>query len=48
MAEYGKSKDAIARLDPEQYRVTQQNGTERPFFNAFWNNKEQGLYVDIV
>ena len=48
MAEYRKTKEAVARLDPEQYRVTQQNGTERPFSNAFWNSKEEGLYVDIV
>ena len=48
MAEYRKTREAIARLDPEQYRVTQQNGTERPFYNTFWNNKEEGLYVDVV
>jgi peptide-methionine (R)-S-oxide reductase len=48
VTEYRKTRDAIAKLDPEQYRVTQENGTERPFSNAFWNNKEAGLYVDIV
>lgn len=48
MAEYRKSADAIARLTPEQYRVTQQNGTEPPFQNPFWDHKEPGLYVDIV
>lgn len=48
MAEYTKTPEAVSRLTPEQYRVTQQNGTERPFANAFWNNHEPGLYVDIV
>jgi len=48
MAEYTKSADAIARLTPEQYRVTQQNGTEPPFQNPLWNHNEPGLYVDIV
>ena len=36
------------RLDPLQYEVTQENGTERPFDNAYWNNHEPGIYVDIV
>jgi methionine-R-sulfoxide reductase len=36
------------RLSPEQYRITQQNGTERPFANAYWNHKQPGLYVDVV
>lgn len=35
-------------LSPEQYRITQENGTERPFMNAYWNHKEAGLYVDVV
>ncbi|HHL19870.1 MAG TPA: peptide-methionine (R)-S-oxide reductase [Thiothrix sp.] len=35
-------------LTPEQYKVTQENGTERPFQNAYWNNHEKGIYVDIV
>ncbi len=45
---YSKSPAALARLNPEQYRVTQQNGTERPFANDFWDHHEPGLYVDIV
>jgi peptide-methionine (R)-S-oxide reductase len=45
---YEKSSDAIARLTPEQFRVTQQSGTERPFDNAFHDSKAAGLYVDVV
>lgn len=36
------------KLTPEQYHVVRENGTERPFKNAYWNNHEEGLYVDIV
>jgi peptide-methionine (R)-S-oxide reductase len=48
MSKYAKNPEAISRLSPEQYRVTQENGTERPFRNEFWNNHEAGLYVDVV
>jgi peptide-methionine (R)-S-oxide reductase len=48
MAQYTKDKDAIAQLSPEQFRVTQQNATERPFENAFWDHDEPGIYVDVV
>ncbi|MCA2013322.1 peptide-methionine (R)-S-oxide reductase MsrB [Pararhodobacter sp. CCB-MM2] len=45
---YEKTPEALARLTPEQYRVTQQNGTERPYSNEFDEHFEPGLYVDIV
>lgn len=48
MEHYKKNPDAIAQLTPEQYRVTQQNGTERPGTGKYLNNKEPGIYVDIV
>jgi len=45
---YRKDPEAIAQLTPEQYRVTQQADTEPPFRNEFWDNKEPGIYVDVV
>ncbi|MCB1391348.1 MAG: peptide-methionine (R)-S-oxide reductase MsrB [Rhodobacteraceae bacterium] len=45
---YAKTKEAIDRLTPEQYRVTQQNGTERPYTNEFDEHFEPGIYVDVV
>lgn len=48
MPNYQKTSEAISRLSPEQYDVTQRNGTERPFENAYWDNKHPGLYVDVV
>jgi peptide-methionine (R)-S-oxide reductase len=47
-SKYGKSPEAIARLTSEQFRVTQEGATERAFSNAYWDNKEPGIYVDIV
>jgi peptide-methionine (R)-S-oxide reductase len=48
MANYNKNPEAVSRLNPEQYRVTQKDGTERPFDNAYWDNHESGIYVDVV
>ena len=48
MKTYQKSPDAIAKLDAEQYRVTQENGTERPGTGEYLHNHEPGIYVDVV
>lgn len=48
MLEYRKNPEAVSRLSPEQYRVTQHGETEHPFENAYWDNNEPGIYVDIV
>lgn len=48
MTNYHKTDQAIARLEPEQYRITQQNGTEPPGTGALLHNKQPGIYVDIV
>jgi peptide-methionine (R)-S-oxide reductase len=48
MKTYNKNPEAVSLLTPEQYRVTQQDGTERPFDNAYCDNKEPGIYVDVV
>jgi len=45
---YKKDLDAIARLTPEQYRVTQENGTERPGTGELLHNNEPGIYVDVI
>lgn len=48
MTNYRKTDEAIAQLTPEQFRVTQQNGTERPGTGTYEKHKEPGIYVDIV
>ena len=49
-AQFKKPEDAELQeiLTPLQYEVTQKEGTERPFANEFWDNKQEGLYVDVV
>lgn len=48
MSDYRKTDEAIARLTPEQFYVTQQSGTERPGTGEYLYNKAPGIYVDIV
>lgn len=48
MKRFSKTGLAISKLTPEQYRVTQQSGTERPGTGEHLDNKEPGIYVDIV
>lgn len=38
----------LSKLTPEQYKITQLNGTESPFDNAYWDNHEEGIYVDVI
>jgi peptide-methionine (R)-S-oxide reductase len=45
---YRKDPEAVSRLTPEQYRVTQKSATEPPFRNEYWDNHEPGIYVDVV
>ena len=46
--EYRKDSAAIAQLSPQQFAVTQKDATEPAFRNEFWNNHDDGIYVDIV
>jgi peptide-methionine (R)-S-oxide reductase len=48
MTEYRKTPEALSRLSPEQFWVTQKSGTERPGTGEYLNNKKPGIYVDIV
>ena len=48
MSQYKKSSEAIAALTPEQYRVTQESGTERPWTGELLENTSPGIYVDVV
>jgi peptide-methionine (R)-S-oxide reductase len=46
--EYRRTPEALSRLTDTQYRVTQKDGTEPAFRNAYWDNHEPGIYVDVV
>ncbi len=46
--EYRKTPEALSRLTPTQFRVTQEEGTEPPFRNRYWDTHEPGIYVDVV
>lgn len=48
MQTYSKTPEAVARLSREQFRVTQENGTEYPGTGELLHNKEPGIYVDVV
>lgn len=50
MKDFTKPSDTELRkqLSPLQYEVTQHEATERPFSNTYWNNKQDGIYVDVV
>ena len=48
MKTYQKSAEAVAKLNAEQYRVTQESGTERPGTGEYLHNSEPGIYVDVV
>ncbi len=48
MPTYTKTPEALAKLSPEQFYVTQESGTERPGTGALLHNKQPGIYVDIV
>ena len=46
--DYRKTPEAVSDLSPLQYEVTQEDATEPPFRNAYWNNHDDGIYVDVV
>jgi len=48
MPKFSKNEDALRKLTPEQYRVTQQSATERPGTGEYLHTREPGIYVDIV
>ena len=48
MRTFRRDEEAVRKLSPEQFRVTQQSGTERPGTGEYLHNKEPGIYVDVV
>jgi peptide-methionine (R)-S-oxide reductase len=48
MRKFSRDEEAIRKLSPEQYRVTQQSATEHPGTGEYLDNKEPGIYIDIV
>jgi peptide-methionine (R)-S-oxide reductase len=46
--DYRKTSEALSRLTDNQFRVTQEGGTEPAFRNEYWDNHEAGIYVDVV
>jgi methionine-R-sulfoxide reductase len=50
MSDFSKPSDAELRkqLTPKQYEVTQHEGTEPPYRNEYWDNKQPGIYVDVI
>lgn len=46
--DYSKTAEAVSRLTHDQFRVTQEDGTEPAFENQYWNNHRAGIYVDVV
>jgi peptide-methionine (R)-S-oxide reductase len=48
MRKFSRNEEAIGKLSPEQYRVTQQSATEHPGTGEYLDNKEPGIYVDVV
>jgi peptide-methionine (R)-S-oxide reductase len=48
MPKFSRNEEAIRKLSPEQYRVTQQSATEHPGTGEYLDNKEPGIYVDVV
>src|SRR5437899_588396 len=48
MQKFSRSREAISKLSPEQYRVTQESATEYPGTGEYLHNDEPGIYVDVV